>query len=112
MTELKIIEEMAKDVALAYNNAMAKEHLFSDCIIYDITNELIAKNYRKASEVVAEVINAIHEEIRLALDSNYKAKQANGYGEFGEYVNGKIDALRGIDDFLDKLEEKYKGEQQ
>lgn len=61
-------------------------------------------------EVAREIVAEIEQEIKLALDSNYKARNNNGYGEFGEYVNGKIHALRGIDDFIAELRKKYIGE--
>lgn len=59
---------------------------------------------------VEKIFEDFIKEIELALDSNYKARNNNGYGEFGEYVNGKIHALRGIEDFLAELKKKYIGE--
>ena len=52
-------------------------------------------------------VEEILKEIELALDNNYKARNANGYGEFLSYINGKIDALRGIEAFVKEIEKKY-----
>lgn len=40
-------EEMARDVAVAFDNAMTKKHMFSDCIVGDIAGELVEKGYKK-----------------------------------------------------------------
>lgn len=80
--------------------------------------QIIEESYEKhqvelikaKQEVAKQIFGKIHKEIELALDSNYKARNNNGYGEFGEYVNGKIHALRGIEDFLAELKKKYIGE--
>ena len=63
------------------------------------------------TEVAREIFEEIEQEIKLALESNYKVK--NYYclnAEFLSYVRGGIDALRGIDDFLAELKKKYIGE--
>ena len=66
------------------------------------------------SEVAREIFEEIESEIKLALESNRKAKREhidkNYYclhAEFLSAVQGKIDALRGIDDFLTELKKKY-----
>jgi hypothetical protein len=67
-------------------------------------------------EVAKQIFEEIRQEIKLALDSNYKAKDEhlNKYkdydAQFISLVNGKILSLRGIDDFLDELKKKYIGE--
>ena len=69
--------------------------------------------YRKASAIFEE----IEEEIKLALVSNHKAKRDHMekhyyclHAEFLSAVQGKIDALRGIEAFIAELKKKYKSE--
>lgn len=83
-----------------------------------------ALEYLKADVVprseVEKIFEEIHKEIALALDSNYKARQEHidkhfkgifyVYDNFISLVDGKIQALRGIDDFIDELKKKYIGE--
>ena len=64
--------------------------------------------------VAREIFEEIESEIELALESNRKAKREhidkNYYclhAEFLSAVQGKIDALRGIDDFIAELKKKY-----
>lgn len=64
------------------------------------------------SEVAREIIKEIRHEIELALESNYKARKQRlegqvAYDAFVSWVDGKIAALRGIDDFIDYIEKKY-----
>ena len=57
---------------------------------------------------VEKIFAEIELEIKLALDSNYKARiQVELSDELYHTVNGKISALRGIDDFLAELKKKY-----
>ena len=83
--------------------------------------EALEYELEKAKQKVArEIFGKIHKEIELALASNYKAKQEridkhyNGMSgvidDFISLVDGKIQALRGIDDFIEELEKKYIGE--
>ncbi len=67
---------------------------------------------RKAKQEVArEIFEEIHKEIEEALKSNYKVlPQVEQSEELYYRVKGKIDALRGIDDFLAELKKKYIGE--
>jgi phosphoribosyl-ATP pyrophosphohydrolase len=59
-------------------------------------------------KVAREIFEEIDGEIKLALDSNYKARsQVELSDELYHTVNGKISALRGIDDFLAELKKKY-----
>jgi hypothetical protein len=62
------------------------------------------------SEATKEFAESIKAEIREALKSNYKAKSermakpnVDMADEFISYCEGKIAALRGIDDFVDTL---------
>lgn len=119
----KQIEEMARDICECYNNDgtcyqddmpcdLKCEHMTEAQFLYD-------KGYRKESDVVTEVLGKVQEEIELALERNYKARQEhlekwkdpNAYigGNFVDTVDGKILALRGIADFIDEIEKKYKG---
>lgn len=73
------------------------------------------KELSDVRQVVArEIFEEIESEIKLALESNYKAKREhidknyyNLHAEFLSAVQGKIDALRGIDDFIAELKKKY-----
>ena len=66
-------------------------------------------------KIASEIFANIHQEIKRALESNYKArKERNENRHWGRIndnfintVNGKIESLRGIDDFVSKLEDKY-----
>lgn len=121
------VNELAKIISLNSNFCKSRGDCYECPIFKKNTCEYVASaqelydlGYRKESEVVAEVLSAIHEEIRLALKSNYKARQEriekhyNGmygvYDNFISLVDGKINALRGIQDFLAELEKKYIGE--
>lgn len=70
------------------------------------------KAVKEASRDAEEIFEAIRAEIRLALESNYACKREhsdkdNPYIQnLMQLVDGKIAALRGIDDFLNELEEK------
>lgn len=60
-------------------------------------------------EVVREIFEEIEREINDALQSNYKVlPQIEQSEALWNRVNGKIDALRGIDGFITELREKYK----
>lgn len=69
-------------------------------------------------EVAGKIFEEIHKEIELALDSNYKVlkehrdKENPIFNELVSRVKGKIDALRGTEDFIDELKKKYIGEVQ
>lgn len=56
----------------------------------------------------------IEQEIEEALRSNYQARadriEQGGYDEFVSFIDGKIIALRGIQEFVSSLKIKYKGE--
>jgi hypothetical protein len=65
-------------------------------------------------EVAREIFEEMRREIKAALKSNYKARderlsrpKVDAADEFVSYCDGKIHALRGIDDFIDELEMKY-----
>lgn len=68
---------------------------------------------RQKAEVAREICCKIEQEIVAALESNYKVKaerMANpriDADEFISYCEGKIAALRGIEDFVEELKKKY-----
>lgn len=70
------------------------------------------------SEAIKECIEKVKEEIAEALKSNYKAraekenKEINSYLDnlFWNYCNGKVDCLRGLDDFCDNLAKEMVGD--
>ena len=67
-------------------------------------------------ETVRKMAKMLQDEIKSALDSNYRARQEridkwkdpNAYigGDFVSICDGKIAALRGIDDFIDEIVDK------
>ena len=67
------------------------------------------------SEVAKEIFEEIEKEIVAALNCNYKRRTeyytkeryTKEDGEFINTVNGKIDALRGIEGFVEELKKKY-----
>lgn len=66
------------------------------------------------TEVAREIFAEIKEEIQSALRNNYnvRSKRIEKHGTsdgFISVVDGKILALRGIDDFIDELKNKYIG---
>ena len=66
------------------------------------------------AEVAREICCKIEEEIVAALESNYRAMREHNLkrcpgsdGLFLERIYGKIDALRGIEGFVEEIKEKY-----
>ena len=113
MTKEKQIEEMAFDIIKATCPLGVKD-LTKQYYKTVATDLYELHGWRKASEVASEIFEEIEQEIKLALDSNYKArgkllrKFPQEHNEiFMGSLNGKIDALRGIDDFIVELEKKY-----
>lgn len=93
---------------------------FYNCAIAngECTEHHIAHIIKKAkSEAYKECIEKVKKEISEALKSNYKARAEREQKipiytetEFLSYCSGKIDCLRGIDDFLDNLIKEMVGE--
>jgi hypothetical protein len=72
---------------------------------YDATETAYKNGYKQGVE---DILAEIEDEITAALKSNYKARKVyNPTDEFGMWVQGKIDALRGIEDFFTELRKKY-----
>ena len=68
------------------------------------------KHYNDGKKDAArEIFEEIEREIELALECNYKVKRdAQGDNEgLVPYVEGKIDCLRGLADFIAKIKKKY-----
>ena len=68
------------------------------------------------AEAYKECIEKVKEEIAEALKSNYKARAEREQKipiytetEFLSYCSGKIDCLRGLDDFCDNLLKEMEG---
>ena len=86
----------------------------------DFINDLTAIRKQIKTEAYKELVAEIQTEIREALKSNYKARQEhidkwrdpNAYigGDFVSICEGKIAALRGIDDFINDLLKEHTGE--
>ena len=80
-------------------------------------SELFKEIQTAKAEAYKECIEKAKEEINEALKSNYKARAEREQSipiftenEFWNYCTGKIDCLRGIDDFLDNLLKEMTGE--
>ena len=83
---------------------------FSDYLEYEATNQIKA-------EAIKEFADKMHTEIHQALESNYKARaeriEKYNIGETDEFISyceGKIAALRGIDDFVDSTTKETVGD--
>ena len=64
------------------------------------------------AEVAREIFEEIEEEIVAALESNYRARSEQMAKDDLPYelialINGKINALRGIEGFVEELKKKY-----
>ena len=89
----------------------------TDWLTKKISKEQLAKEKAEAiaehelhikQDYAREIFEEIEREINDALQSNYKVLPIIEESEaLWNRVNGKIDALRGIDGFLDELKEKY-----
>lgn len=74
-----------------------------------------AEDIAKAkSEIAKKICCEIEEEIVAALESNYKAKEEQASKRSPQedfiilsWIQGKIDVLRGIEAFVEELEDKY-----
>lgn len=66
-------------------------------------NEMTEKEH----QIVKEIFEEIENEIRLSIDSNYKALRGCKEECFNSRIKGKITALWGIDDYLVELKKKY-----
>lgn len=86
-----------------------------ETVVNDYINESCDEGFEALElEVAREIFEEIEEEICAALDSNYKALRTYDDGRNNDYIlelvgriKGKIDALRGIEAFVEDLKEKY-----
>jgi hypothetical protein len=99
---------------LHYNDGNATEN----GIVANAINDFFAADVAPKSEVARAICCEIEEEIVAALESNYRALKEWDDGRCNDYVlemvnriKGKIDALRGIEGFVEELKKKYTGEQ-
>ena len=97
----KQIENMASIIHSKVNGAN-----FDD--VSDAVVALYTAGYRKASDVAREIFEEIEEEITAALKSYYKVlPQLEFSNELYNRVQGKVDALRGVEGFVAELKKKY-----
>lgn len=96
------VVDSCQDCESTYNGYFTPD----ECNLKQMAERVIDAGYCSVSEIFTE----IQAEIKAALDSNYKAlPQVEMSEELWYCVRGKIDALRGIDDFIDELKKKYIG---
>ena len=104
--ELKVCNE-ALDNSMKLNNHLQAEN---ERLEHQLETLCLTLKLAK-TEAYKECIEKVKEEIKQALESNYKAraerenKDINLYLDdlFWNYCSGKIDCLRGLDDFCDNL---------
>jgi hypothetical protein len=104
---LSVIIENAEAKEL-YNIAFNYEHCLK--MIEDTPTADVAPRAEVANKICCE----IEEEIVAALESNYRALKEWDDGRCNDYIlemvnriQGKIDALRGIEAFVEELKKKY-----
>ena len=108
MNENTRIEEMARVMCGNREKSCLLCPIQSPCLMRNCAELLNAEGYCKASEGAREIFAEIQAEIKAALDSNYKAlPKVELSEELWSCVRGKIDCLRGLDDFIDELKKKY-----
>lgn len=114
MSEQKQIEEMAWklcDIPKHPSIKSCEQCGNKGCHAKYYAKRAIDNGYRKASDVAEEIFAEIEAEIDAALTSNYNfIQQYELLDALWSRVNGKIDALRGIDGFLAELKKKYGGQ--
>ena len=109
----RILDDIPKKIVAFDNNPKG-------LILYveqrkEIADALASKGYGKVNDAVLGVLCKIRDEIKLALDSNYKVlnehanKENSVINELVNRVKGKIDALRGIDDFILEIQAGIEG---
>lgn len=103
----------------ALENALEDENkngnfVFTANWIMEIIDNLPAADVVPKSEVARKICCEIEEEIVAALESNYRVLKEYDDGRCNDYileivnrVQGKIDALRGIEGFVEELKNKY-----
>ena len=115
MSKEKQIEEMARVWCALPDRHDCKGCCKEGCYEISKSEMLYNAGYRKQSEVAREICCKIEEEIVAALESNYRARKEHierhaelAYDtELLLEINGKINALRGIEGFVEELKKKY-----
>ena len=104
MNRDKQIEEIAKIIG-----SRAKVEVWSPLKTDEqLAEEIYNAGYRKTSDIAREIFEEIEEEITAALKSNYKVlPQLEFSNELYNRVQGKVDALRGVEGFVAELKKKY-----
>lgn len=103
------IEKLKGEVAKEFTCFVGDPHKVKHCPYLEEFKTVKA-------ETIKEVTEKIKEEIHEALNNNYKTRQEriahyenkgvqSIYDDFVQYCNGKIDALRGLDDYINSLSE-------
>lgn len=114
-------DKLKTDILMKYKKHWEVPCSSEDRLIQSIVTDLrvlIEKNTTADVAPRAEVANKIcceiEEEIVAALESNYRALKEWDDGRCNDYIlemvnriKGKIDALRGIEAFVEELKKKY-----
>lgn len=91
-----------------YNGELCCSCPMNDALRY--IDEFPTADVAPRAEVTREIFEAIEREITDALKSNYKVlPQVEESEALWNNVNGKINALRGIEYFITELKKKYTG---
>ena len=103
--------EVAENIATHIYNAGYRKENTRYMLREDGSFEMIPTVESVRQDVAREMTVEMEHEIAEALKSNYKAlSEFEEADELYYRVKGKIDALRGIQDFLAELKKKYIGE--
>jgi predicted RNase H-like nuclease (RuvC/YqgF family) len=117
----RCIREVARNTLDLINRLQVENERLNNAIDeQDIEIAQLYKRLDKAkAEAYKECIEKVKEEINKALYNNYDVKaerlskkNIGETDEFISYCDGKIDCLRGIDDFLDNLLKELVGDKQ
>lgn len=109
---------IAKATLDLINRQKAENERLKENLNIELENYATEYDYKIKAEAYKECIEKVKEEIKQALESNYKAraeienKDINLYLDdlFWNYCSGKIHCLRGLDDFLDNLLKEMEGD--
>ena len=113
---------MARYVEVDELKAKINANAWSNPVVPIYVNKVIDRtptaDVAPRSEVAREIFEEIEKEIKSALKSNcsvrserMKRLQLEMADEFIAHIEGKIDALRGMEWFIDELKQKYTEEQ-
>lgn len=115
--ENQSLRSAANSLKMHYEEAQAEIERLKESLNIELENFATEYDNKIKAEAYKECIEKIQEEIKQALESNYKARaeriEKHNVGETDEFISycqGKIDCLRGLDDFLDNLLKEMQGE--